>query len=132
MFQIGEEWRAAFDHRITLWGLAGYRHVAGMPPEPKLHQVKQGPALSTEVDEVSRRGSLLKEYLEATEVSEYFLYTHAKSGIHKREYRKWKAGKLPNESATTQNFERFLREKAIPPPRREKPKPVERDYPVLP
>jgi hypothetical protein len=77
-------------------------------------------AETTEADEIPRRASLLADYRSVTGVSEYFIYTHAKSGIHKPQFRQWKNGTLKAGSATTENLERFLLEKTVPPPRREK------------
>jgi hypothetical protein len=65
---------------------------------------------------------MLLDYCRATKVSEYFIYTHANSGIHKPQFREWKNGTLKSESATTEDFERFLREKTVPVPRRPKHK----------
>lgn len=77
---------------------------------------------TSKADEIYRRAILLMEYKSATSVSEYFIYTHAKSGIHKPQFRAWKKGDLAADSATVENFERFLAEKAVPPPKREKRK----------
>jgi hypothetical protein len=89
------------------------------PSSPKYVAPSALPGLS---GEIARRAVLLAEYQSATGVSEYFIYTHAKSGIHKPQFRAWKKATLAVDSATAQNFERFLLEKAVPPPQREKRK----------
>jgi hypothetical protein len=102
-------------HRAR-WAIAGWDRAAG---GVGAERTVSAPALSKS-DEVSRRAVLLADYRIASGVSEYFIYTYARSGIHKPQFRQWKNGTLSADSATTKNFERFLLEKVVPPPRREK------------
>jgi hypothetical protein len=69
--------------------------------------------------EIQRREVLLAEYKAATgDQADYRIYNARNSGIHKPEFYQWKKGVLPKDSGTTKNFERFLREKKIPIPRK--------------
>ena len=69
--------------------------------------------------ETERRKALLAEYKAATgDPADYRIYNARNSGIHKPEFYQWKKGVLPKDSGTTKNFERFLREKKIPIPRK--------------
>ncbi len=58
---------------------------------------------------VRQRKALLEAYQAKTGASLHKIYTRSNSGIHKPEFYKWRDGTLPNSSATTINFERFLR-----------------------
>ena len=78
------------------------------------------PLSQPSASEIARRLALLSEYKKATGKSEYFIYTHADSGIHKPEFREWKKGLLRPNSATLVNFERFLKEKHPKPMLRKK------------
>jgi hypothetical protein len=72
--------------------------------------------------EIERRAKLLAEYKSATgNPSDRKIYL-GNSGIHKPQLSEWKSGTLPVESATTQNFERFLAAKKRPIPRLKRPK----------
>lgn len=69
--------------------------------------------------ELQRREVLLAEYKAATgDPADYRIYNARNSGIHKPEFYQWKKGVLPKDSGTTKNFERFLREKKVPIPRK--------------
>ena len=62
-----------------------------------------------------RRQKLLAEYKAATgNPPNKRIYEAVNSGIYKPQFYEWLKGKLPSESATAQNFERFLREKKPP------------------
>jgi hypothetical protein len=67
--------------------------------------------------EVARRQKLLDDYKPATSnPSNRRIYDAENSPIHKPQFYKWLKGSLPRDSATTINFERFLREKKVPVP----------------
>ena len=69
--------------------------------------------------EKDRRESLLREYKAATkEPSNKRIYEASNSGIHKPQFYEWINGVLPADSATAINFERFLRMKKPPIPRK--------------
>jgi hypothetical protein len=78
---------------------------------------KMKPATPENLSVVERRAKLLAEYQAETGVTDYAIYM-GNSGIYKPQFRAWKAGKLPESSSTAQNFERFLREKKAPTPRK--------------
>jgi hypothetical protein len=62
-----------------------------------------------------RRKALLEEYRSATgSPSNKRIYEAKNSGIYKPEFYEWVKGTLAADSATTVNFERFLREKKQP------------------
>jgi hypothetical protein len=89
-------------------------------PKPLVHAPRTESTLALENPSViERRAKLLAEYQAATSVTEYAIYM-GNSGIYKPQFLKWKAGILPVSSSTTQNFERFLREKKAPTPRKRK------------
>jgi hypothetical protein len=72
-----------------------------------------------EGDEKKRRRALLDEYRAATgKPSNRRIYQARNSGIHKPQFYEWIKGVLSNESETSKNFERFLREKKPPTPRK--------------
>jgi hypothetical protein len=72
-------------------------------------------------EEITRRSKLLTEYKAATKnPSNKRIYGARNSGIHKPEFYEWVNGALPPDSATTINFERFLREKKPPIPKKPK------------
>jgi hypothetical protein len=65
--------------------------------------------------EIERRALLLAEYKAATKtISNRQIYEARNSRIHKPEFYTWRNGTLPAHSATSINFERFLREKRPP------------------
>lgn len=69
--------------------------------------------------EIERRTRLLAEYKSATgNPSNRAIYTARNSGIHKPEFHRWLRGDLPASSQTLINFERFLRDKKHPIPRK--------------
>lgn len=63
------------------------------------------------------RESLLAEYKALTGASNKQIYEAQNSGIHKPEFYNWLHGRLSSKSATSINFERFLRAKKKPVPR---------------
>lgn len=66
-----------------------------------------------------RRRDLLAEYKSATgNPANKRIYEARNSGIHKPQFYQWRRGELPADSATSRNFERFLREKKPPIPRK--------------
>ena len=66
----------------------------------------------------SQRAALLSDYKAATRnPSNKRIYESKNACIHKPEFYKWLRGDLPSDSATTINFERFLREKKEPIPK---------------
>lgn len=67
---------------------------------------------------VDRRAAMLAAYKANTGASNRKIYEASNSGIHKPEFSKWRRGLLPDSSATTRNFERFLREQRPPIPRK--------------
>ncbi len=68
---------------------------------------------------IERRSKLLAEYKAATlNPSNKKIYEARRSGIHKPQFYQWLNGELAESSATTINFETFLREKRPPIPRR--------------
>ncbi len=72
-------------------------------------------------EEIARRSKLLNEYKAATKSpSSKQIYEAGNSRIHKPEFYLWVNGTLPTDSATTANFERFLREKKPPIPKKSK------------
>ncbi len=86
------------------------------PPSPQ-----DGPSAQPSASgEVERRSRLLAEYKAATKVdSNRKIYSARNSGVHKPEFYKWLKGKLPADSSTSRNLERFLTDKK-PPISREK------------
>lgn len=80
------------------------------------------PTQSGTADEIKeRRRSLLAEYKAATEnPSNRRIYAASNSGIHKPDFYAWLKGELSPESAMSINFERFLRLKKPPVPRKPK------------
>jgi hypothetical protein len=72
-------------------------------------------------DEKERRARLLAEYKSTTSnPSNKRIYEAKNSGIHKPDFYAWLKGDLSLESAMTINFERFLRLKKPPFPRKQK------------
>jgi len=72
-------------------------------------------------DEKIRRERLFADYKEATgNPSNKRIYEAKNSGIHKPEFYEWLNGRLPVDSATAINFERFLKLKKPPTPRNPK------------
>jgi len=70
-------------------------------------------------DEVGRRQALLDRYVRRTSASRRSIY-EGQSGIHKPQFYEWIKRKLPRDSATCQNFERFLDDGKRPVPRKQK------------
>jgi hypothetical protein len=71
--------------------------------------------------EVERRQELLNEYKVANKsLPHKRIYEAKNSGLHKPEFYEWLNGTLPATSETTLNFERFLRDKKPPIPRKPK------------
>lgn len=70
---------------------------------------------------MAKRISMLQEYKQATGTrSNRQIYTARNSGIHKPQFHEWLRGLLEETSQTCINFERFLREKKPPIPRKAK------------
>jgi hypothetical protein len=102
----------------------GPGRVTVIPSEP--HKCdpssKDRAALSATGSIIDSRKNLLVEYKSAVGgTSNKSIYEARNSGIHKAEFYQWQHGELPDKSATTANFERFLREKKPPIPRKPKP-----------
>jgi hypothetical protein len=94
--------------------------VADVPASGDKTQPSTNPP-PAQVDEKLRRATLLAEYKAATgQPSKQKIYTAKNSCIHKPEFMKWQRGELPPTSATCQNFERFLKAKKAPIPRKPK------------
>jgi hypothetical protein len=85
-------------------------------PAPRAAEVR-APAESNA--EVSRRKGLLADYKSgAGNPANKRIYEARNSGIHKPQFYSWMRGELPADSGTCLNFERFLREKKPPIPRK--------------
>jgi hypothetical protein len=73
-------------------------------------------------EEIQRRAALLSDYKAATgKPSNKRIYESRNSGLHKPEFYSWRSGDLHEGSATCINFERFLKLKKPPIPRKPKP-----------
>jgi hypothetical protein len=84
------------------------------PPEPETQPIDTG-----ENAEIVRRRNLLADYKLATNnPSNKKIYEARNSGVYKPQFYEWLHGVLPVQSETTKNFERFLREKKPPVPRK--------------
>jgi hypothetical protein len=71
---------------------------------------------------IAARKQMLQDYKAACgSVSNRRIYSARNSGLYKAQFSEWVNGILPDSSATTINFERFLREKKPPIPRKPKP-----------
>jgi hypothetical protein len=80
--------------------------------KPVRQKIRSGQVTNVHPTEVERRTKLLADYKAATgNPSNKQLYQARNSGIHKPDFYKWRNGRLPADSSTTINFERFLREK---------------------
>lgn len=89
---------------------------AATPTEPQISSLSGSVPIC---DEMVKRESLLTEYKAATgNPSNKRIYEARNSGIHKPEFYAWLRGKLPDQSATRANFERFLKDKKPPIPRK--------------
>jgi len=85
------------------------------PPTAELKEPPIAPAPS----EIGRRKALLAEYKAAVgEPSDYQIFNAQNAGLHKPEFYRWLKGTLPAHSKTAKTFERFLREKKPPIPRK--------------
>jgi hypothetical protein len=105
-------------------GLLQYYPAIHLIPAPAAAQIapEANPIPDALAIEIRRRVILLEEYKAATgNPSNKRIYEAQNSGLHKPQFIKWRRGELPNTSATTQNFERFLRERKLPIPRKPKP-----------
>jgi hypothetical protein len=102
--------------RTEHWINEGFRKLAKQNIKPDEKNDGVGEALPD-----SERARLLAEYKEANDnVSNKRIYEAKNSGIHKPQFYEWIKGVLPSESETAKNFERFLREKKPPMPRKSK------------
>ena len=91
------------------------------PPESEPGELAIQSVSVGQNEEIERRRKLLAEYKAATKnSSNKRIYEARNSGVHKPEFYQWLNGTLPTESATTISFERFLREKKPPIPRKPK------------
>jgi hypothetical protein len=122
--QVLEYYYGFFDYTMTYTGLLepeqkirqcfeewvneGYKRlIPSPPPDP---DKSDGPEA-----ERDRRKRLLDEYKSATgNPANHKIYSAENVPIHKPEFYEWQSGDLPATSATTQNFERFLRAKKPP------------------
>jgi hypothetical protein len=85
---------------------------------PLLAESKE-PAIAPVPSEIERRKALLAEYKAATSApSDYQIFNAQNAGLHKPEFYRWLKGTLTAHSKTAKNFERFLREKKPPIPRK--------------
>jgi hypothetical protein len=134
----GELLRTAVAHLIQRLGATKNRTATAAPPKPVLvpsepaspSQQKSTPNVQGSVaesvkvgnnEDIARRSKLLYEYEAATRnPSNKQIYEARNSRIHKPEFYQWVNGTLPANSATTANFERFLREKKPPIPKKPK------------
>jgi hypothetical protein len=104
---------------------AASRKPAPVPSEqdstPVVHASVEQSVNANTNEEIERRRALLNEYKAATKnPSNKRIYGARNSRIHKPEFYEWVNGTLPRDSATTANFERFLREKKPPIPKNPK------------
>lgn len=100
--------------RFEVAGLLPYYPAIRVVPINPIAESDDSPD-SEIVQEIDRRVKLLAEYKAATgSPSNRKIYEAKHSGIHKPEFYKWVNGTLSNDSATTKNFERFLRAKKPP------------------
>jgi hypothetical protein len=101
---------------IQEWKGKRFLLAAASPSQEKL---KESEDLPTVENEVERRQQLLASYKSATgNPSNRKIYEAVNSGIHKPEFYHWQKGNLSSDSVTCINFERFLRDKKPPIPRR--------------
>jgi hypothetical protein len=120
-----EYWKAEARRYVTLQNA----HRESLPAEDATSE-RPATALADEtdvgqsigVDEIrAKRRSLLEEYKAATgNPSNKRIYEAKNSGIHKPDFYAWLNGDLSSESAMSINFERFLRLKKVPIPRKPK------------
>lgn len=95
------------------------RLEAGVNATPESPRERRKQVQETQAELISRRRKLLADYKSATgTLSNYGIYNARNSGIYKPQFYGWLNGKLSSESATCEAFERFLREKKQPIPRR--------------
>jgi hypothetical protein len=90
--------------------------TTGIPKDDSLNVLPTAPIADADITaEIQRRARLLAEYKKATKTeSNRQIYGAKNSPIHKPQFYEWIKGVLPASSATTTNFERFLREKRYP------------------
>jgi hypothetical protein len=85
---------------------------------PQIAESKE-PAMAPALSEIERRKALLAEYKAATgNPSDYRIFNAQDAGLYKPEFYRWLKGTLSAHSKTAKNFERFLREKKPPIPRK--------------
>jgi hypothetical protein len=102
-----------------LW--VDYPTITVNPDPESEHASVPSPTATQDEDEVERRKRLLEEYKSTTGCkSNKRIYEARNSGIHKPQFYRWVKGTLPVDSATTVTFERFLRDKKLPIPRKPK------------
>jgi hypothetical protein len=118
-FKRSAEWADYEDERLEVAKAQAKPTPPHAAPDAKAHHITSAGAVESGVDEVTRRSRLLADYKEATgNPSNRKIYTAKNSGIHKPEFFDWVNGELLNTSQTCINFERFLREKKPPIPRK--------------
>jgi hypothetical protein len=96
--------------------------TSSFPPQEQVRSPANQEGLPSEREKlITARKQILGEYKAACgSVSNRSIYNARNSGIYKPQFSKWVNGLLPDSSATTINFERFLREKKQPIPRKPK------------
>ncbi len=105
-----------------IWNPAEQKSTAREERARPAQDISSAEQVESGIDEISHRAILLAEYKQATgNPSNKAIYTAKNSGIHKPEFFNWVNGKLHNASQTCINFERFLREKKQPVPRKPRP-----------
>jgi hypothetical protein len=108
------------------WWLQAKQRIDPPKPAVKVAPPQQAGAVqqmakALDTDEVSRRKALLADYKTAAgNPSNRKIYTARNSNIHKPQFHEWLTGSLPQTSQTCVNFERFLRDKKLPIPRKPK------------
>ena len=89
--------------------------------QSKLPEVSDNPTDAPYPSLVECRLKVLNEYKAANKsVPSKQIYEARNSGIYKPEFYEWLSGRLPDTSSITINFERFLRDKKPPIPRKPK------------
>jgi hypothetical protein len=108
--------------RFEISGLfPDYPAITLVPSEsaPPEREERTEPTPSND-EEIERRKKILDEYKTITGASNKKIYEAKNSGIHKPQFYEWIRGTLPANSTTAHNFERFLKEKKLPIPRKAK------------
>jgi hypothetical protein len=93
------------------------RTTAETVPQPAAVPAEINPGAEDPRTRAEQRDRLLAEYRAAVHCSNKQIYEARNSGIHKPQFYQWVKGQLLPTSATSRNFERFLREKKPPIPK---------------